>query len=357
MQHRPAGPAPMLRRLLLVAVLTLGLASVAAPAHAAKPYRQGLVATVDATGTNSVVNHVIIHSNWRDLESADQAWVSTGWNRIANMLSNNPSLRFSLRVFTGGEAPTFVKNLGGGCINVTNPTANITECVPRFWLSPYQAEWKELMVEVARRFGANARFLDVINNACTTVFAENFIIGNDPASVDRLANAGLNETTHRDCLNRAMADQQNALSPSGTRTSTATHNTWQIVVKDAGGGGHIELSWPKERTVLNNWHNTYGDMLIVQNNGKSANEFCAPGQALSTATSLYCWMATRSHKPPTPNNAIGFQLGGVDTIAEAADATQEAADMGACFVESAVGRLNNLPNRNAVDAQLEATCP
>jgi hypothetical protein len=31
--------------------------------------------------------------------------------------------------------------------------------------------------------------------------------------------------------------------------------------------------------------------------------------------------------------------------------------MGACFVESAVGRLNNLPNRNAVDAQLEATCP
>lgn len=98
-------------------------------------------------------------------------------------------------------------------------------------------------------------------------------------------------------------------------------------------------------------------MLIVQNNGKSANEFCAPGQDLSTATSLYCWMATRSHKPPAPNNAIGFQLGGVNTIAEAADATQEAADMGACFVESAVGRLNNLPNRNAVDNQLEANCP
>ena len=30
---------------------------------------------------------------------------------------------------------------------------------------------------------------------------------------------------------------------------------------------------------------------------------------------------------------------------------------GACFVESAVGRLNNLPNRDAVDALLEATCP
>ncbi len=222
----------MSRRLLLLLVLALGVASVAAPAYAAKPYRQGLVATVDATGTNSVVNHVIIHSNWRDLESSDQGWVSTGWNRIANMLSND-SLRFSLRIFTGGEAPAFVKNIGGGCINVTNPTAGITECVPRFWLSAYQAEWKELMVEVARRFGSNARFLDVINNACTTVFAENFIIGNDPASVDRLANAGLNETTHRDCLNQAMQDQQNSLSPSGTRTSTSTQHSWQVLVKDS----------------------------------------------------------------------------------------------------------------------------
>lgn len=62
------------RHLLPVVVLALGMALVAAPAHAAKPYRQGLVATEDANGTNPVVDHVIIHSNWRDLESADQVW-------------------------------------------------------------------------------------------------------------------------------------------------------------------------------------------------------------------------------------------------------------------------------------------
>ncbi len=293
-------------RLFLVALL-LPLVS-ATPAHAAKPYRHGLVATADASGTNPVVNHVIIHASWSELESADQVWSPTGWNRISNMLSANPSIKFSLRIFTGGEAPRFVKDMGGGCVNVTNPQAGRTECVPRLWRAAYQEKWQQLMVEVARRFGSRARFLDVINDACTTVFAENFIIGNDPASVDRLADAGLNETNHRTCLNRTMADQQAGLSPSGTRTSTATHTVWQILVTDPGGGGHVELSWPKERGVLNGWHNAYGDMLIVQNNGLGSGDFCAPGQSLTEATGLYCWMATRSFRLPAPNAPVGFQL-------------------------------------------------
>jgi hypothetical protein len=328
-----------------------------------RPLRQGFTATNDANGiTHSAIDHVIIHSDWADLEpTGDNAWNEggTGWGRITSMIAANPTKKFALRIFAGENAPGWLKNgAAGPCVNVHYALLGQTFCEPRFWLAAYQAEWAELVAQVAARLGAEPRFLDLIASPCTLHFVENGILGGDDPSGVRLFNAGLNQTSYRSCVLNSTANQVAQLSAVGIRSSIAVHTNWQV----ATAQGIQAAGFPAWRDqVLNPLSTTHTDKLVFQNNGLGTADNCNPGQqSLTNATTLYCWMATRSYLGPAPNLPVGFQFGGITTSAQMRTAAENGINMGGCFIERAVGNLQNLLTPAEItnyDNQLQANCP
>jgi hypothetical protein len=317
-----------------------------APERALKPPGGGLYWIGAPDTALDFVDHAVIGIPWASLEPEEGDFVGPGWARIRRMLRTHPDFGFRLRISAGRWAPGWVKSMSGGCVEITQPANGITSCVPRFWTADYLDAYERLMEEVARRYDDEDRVLDVVNSACMTNWAEPFIrAGNDPASNTNLSRAGLDERSDRYCLERSTADMMETFER--TRVSIATHTHWQLVRPDG-----VDLSWGKQRAVLNRLRHLYGAQLVIQNNGLGGDEGCAPGEPVERASSMWCWMASA-------DSPKGFATEG-DGKLEAEghsveDAIRRALRMGGCFVEhNQFGSDLRLARR--LNARLEAGC-
>ena len=305
-----------------------------------KRFGKGLYLTSGPSAEMPFIDHVVIGFAWAALEPRDEAFHGSAWRAIRRQIRQEPDHKVRLRIMAGRFAPAFVKRLGGppvsaeekdcsmeGGIAIVQPANGIASCVPYFWTDVVLRQYRELMIEVARRFDKHPRVLDVVNSACMTNWAEPFIrSGNDLGSNTRLWNAGLNEATDRHCLERSMRIHDRVFAR--TRISLATHQQWQIVVDPGIDADGVAPSWDKERELLEEFMETYGVKLILQNNGLGGDEGCP--RSTPPGSSLFCWMAGEVTRK-------GFQLEGDRRLERqgfsVVDAVERGLELGACFIE------------------------
>jgi hypothetical protein len=317
-----------------------------------KPAGAGLYYTGGPQQGFPFIDHAVLGGAWADFEPRPGDFSGPGWSRIDTALRDYPTYWFRLRIMAGREAPDWVKTLGGSCVPVMAPSTQIPACVPRFWTDAYLGAYQRLMVEVARRYDREPRILDVVNSACMTTWAEPFIRSGFNRSANlRLWEAGLNETTDRQCFEQSMTIMDQAFQ--STRISLATHSMWQLIVGPNVGRVGMQPSWPKERDLLNELRSRYRDKLVIQNNGLGGDEGCTGGEPSTDATSMWCWLASL----PTPK---GFQTEGDRKLTSRGftvyHAVRRAVDMRGCFVEhNNFGR--DAKTAAELDRQLKGNCP
>lgn len=321
------------------------------------------------SGPTAFIDHVVVDGDWSEFEPRDQLFEGPGWDRLDEVLAD-PRLKVRLRIQAGRGAPGFVKRLGGpersgdgvdcseeGGIAIakgrTTSDGLAKEasrgCVPYFWTDPVLDQYAELMGEVARRYESEPRLLDVVDSACMTFFAEPFIrAGRSRSTNARLYEAGLNEDTDEACQRRSLEIHDRAFAT--TRVSLATHSVWQIVADPEEVRNGVELSWERQRVLLDDLRRRYGGKLVVQNNGLGGNERCRPND--DPGESHFCWLAEAA--PPK-----GFQTEGGTRLRTRGysplDAAEQAIGMGACFVEH--NRFDEDPERaRDYDERLKSNC-
>ncbi len=314
-----------------------------------KPMGAGLY-LFKPSSTYPFIDHAVIGGSWSEFEPRPGEFSGPGWARIDSELRDHPAYKFRLRIMAGRGAPDWVKNIGGGCVQVYLAWDNIASCMPRFWTDAYLDAYQRFMTELARRYDNQPRVLDVVDSACMTTWAEPFVrAGRDVASNRRLWSAGLNETSDRHCFERSMRIHDSAFQH--TRVSLATHTQWQIIVNPATDADAVQPSWTKERDLLNELRSRYGAKMLAQNNGLGGNEGCAPGQPLAAASSMWCWIASAA----IPK---GFQTEGDRRLPPYTvyNATEQGLKMDGCFIEhNAFG--TNLAEAKYLDSRLKANCP
>jgi hypothetical protein len=317
-----------------------------------KPVGAGLYYTGEPQPGFQAIDHAVVGGPWADFAPRPGDFSGPGWDRVAAALRGQPNYKFRLRIMAGREAPDWAKRLGGSCVPIEAPAAQIPACVPRFWTDAFLDAYGRLMTEVARRYDREPRILDVVNSACTTTWAEPFIrTGRNRTANVALWNAGLNQASDRRCFEQSMEIMDRAFQ--STRISLATHLAWQLVVGPEGAPSGMRPSWPEERTLLNELRSRYGAKLVLQNNGLGGNEGCRGGEPLQSASSMWCWLA--SVPPPK-----GFQTEGGRKLQARGfaveDAARRAIAMRGCFVEH--NEFGNDPTVAAeLDRQLKANCP
>src|SRR5436190_11874293 len=113
-------------------------------------------------------------------------------------------------------------------------------CPARYGRRPFLESFGRLMEAVAGRYEDDWQVVDVANSACSTAYAEPFILGVDDSSLAALAEAGLTRGRQRACI----VGSTEAMMSSFTRTriSLAGHRSWEFV---------DGRSWTSERDLLN----------------------------------------------------------------------------------------------------------
>ena len=190
----------------------------------------------------AAVSYVALNVDWSQLEpdsAGDQHytganWTGPGWATIDNAIAqidSNPNLKgLRLRVMAGAGAPNFVKGLCTrqvGCtqgVLVNDPHHDIQHCIPCFWQANYQAQYEELMREIARRYDGRDEIREVVDSGCMTVFAEPFVRSHtDKPSNDNVLTAGYTYAGDVACHQAALDVAQDDFIR--TRTSIAL-NPW-----------------------------------------------------------------------------------------------------------------------------------
>ena len=305
-----------------------------------KEASSGLVLTSpNALRLYPFIDNVTVQSaGWADLEPRPGVYDFSPIDRALQALQGRPDAKARLRIYAGFRAPRWLDGVAGPCVPIGGGVSGRSGCAPRFWTDAYLDRFERFIAAVAERYERNPQVTEVINPSCSTVFAEPFIlgIGSDRGSAGRLAAAGLNEASHRNCLERSTAAMDRVFDT--TRIVLDGHTKWQLVTPD----GRRADSWEKERDLLNDLRGRYGAKLVVEDHGLGPTDSCAPGQSLANAASWYCWMASL----PAPKG-FQFTLRGGSMSAAASNGLA----MRACFLEFA--GFTRIDAR-AVDARLES---
>lgn len=311
-----------------------------------KPFASGLVVTDPSVSKRYDSEFATIKTvYWKDVETQPGSY---DWSTIdSEIASSSEDLKFRIRLYAGRFSPRWLDDISGSCIEITPDSPNgASGCVPRFWTDEYIDRYEQLMDSFAERYEQNPRVVDVINSACTTIFAEPFILGADATSRQRLWNAGLTKDGHEKCLQRSMSKMMDVFPT--TRVTIAGHNKWQLLAEGSSPETTILTpSWEAERTLLNRWRAEYGQHLVVEEHGLGPNDFCDPGSDLATAESFYCWFAS-----DTGPKGLQFTLNGGSMF----DAALNGVNMGSCFLEFAAFEALSEVQRTVISEQLVGNC-
>lgn len=315
----------------------------AATAATLKPVPTGLYVRNGIPATaQPAISHTFLNVQWSDLEPSRGQF---NWAPIDNVI-NDPRVEGArIRLFSGDDAPGWVKNDAGPCVNVTLRT--MTGCVPRYWQDAYLDDYQAFMQALADRYDGNPKILDVLNSACMTINDEPFIKGDGNTGANLYA-AGDNDANEHKCMTRSMTDQMAAFTH--TRVSISGHLVWQIP-----SSGGMSRSWPEERDILNQWRDTYGAKFIPQDNGVGPGKVSCDQSNPTTqnADEFWCWM--KAVAPPK-----GGQMGCVGGASNT-DCTQQqvldlAVQFGLCYMEHAAwGELSDA-QAASYESKLAANC-
>src|SRR5829696_6516410 len=156
-----------------------------------KEASSGLVLTSpNALRLYPFIEHVTVQSaGWADLEPRPGVYDFSPIDRALQALQRRPDAKARLRIYAGFRAPRWLDGVAGPCVPIGGGVSGRSGCAPRFWTAAYLDRFERFMAAVAARYERNPQVTEVINPACSTVFAEPFIlgIGSDRASAGRLA--------------------------------------------------------------------------------------------------------------------------------------------------------------------------
>lgn len=352
-----AGPAPVHAQETAETRTRVGTSLTATAAAAAgaplrfKPPLRGLIVTEPrALRTVPYAGHASMKLRWDAIETRPGVF---DFSAVERALKAHPKVRFRLRFKAGIHAPRWVKDDAGGCVWITPDSSNGgSGCAARFWRRSYHRDYMALMRAVAARYEHDWQVVEIPNSACTTIYAEPFILGADDASLDRLWHAGYTKRRHARCLRRSTRRMIH-LFPR-TRVSLAGHSKWQFMVAQPGNEqeGVRASSWERERRLLNRLVAAYGKHLVLEDHGLGPDdrECATPGEPRRAAGSWYCYLAGL-HRSPV---AYGWQFtlngGSMTQAAEAGVA------MGACYLEYAAFEALTPTKRRRVHDALHANC-
>jgi len=120
--------------------------------------------------------------------SIDQAVADVrAWNAA------NPTHQegLKLRVEAGIHSPSWALDLGGACVQVTDPTSGTSGCCPRFWTSAFSTAYYQFEAELAARYDTVPEIREVDMAKNTTVYNESMIRQiQSPSTVAALTAAG-----------------------------------------------------------------------------------------------------------------------------------------------------------------------
>jgi len=306
-----------------------------------KPALAGLVVTEPpALVTVPYAEFGTITTTWDEVEPDQDSF---DFSAIDDVLGEHPDTRFRIRIRTGRDAPYWLKQATGGCLTVHPSTENgATGCTARYWHQDFLGYYSELMQEVARRYEADWQIVDVANSACSTAYAEPFILGVDERSLALLEDAGLTMTNHRDCIIGSTAAMMESFEQ--TRVSLAGHSSWELT---------DGRSWEAERDLLNQLQTSYPGRLVLEDHGLGPDdEVCpVPGEPMDSAGKWHCYLAGL----PSAETPHGWQLtlndGSMSTAAWAG------VEMGACYLEYAAFQQLSEDERQEVHEALVDNCP
>ncbi len=370
----------------LVAVGLAALAPVACRAETEPPvapaFKAPLVGLVTREGIPDTagepfIDGAVAHVFWRDLETRDETgrvFAGSGWDAIDGLLAGG--FRVKLRLMAGIHAPDFVKQIGGagvsgdtfdcsvsGGVAVVNAHSTtrtgtpVGGCVARFWdpidengngVSDYFEEYEALISEIARRYESNEQFAEITNSACMTVYAEPFVrSGTLPAAAasnQRLWEAGLNETTDRQCFVTAMGMLDRTLSR--TRIAQAL-NPWEIVVAPGTGKDGVGslTDFSTTAALVDEFRRLLRHKLVVQNNGLGERDGCWKNRTQSP----FCYIKGAA-------SPKGFQTEIWDSEPNLYAAVEHGIEMGACFVELPGFFTDSKKRLAAYDTALTENC-
>lgn len=316
-----------------------------------KPVLSGLVVTEpNNLDTVPYARFGTIKVYWSDIEPLPGLF---DFSPIDDVLEAHPDVAFRLRLHAGRDTPAWLSLLTGGCTR-TNPLIEQggSGCVSRFWTEGYQERYAVLMATMASRYDDNPQIVEVVNSACSTIFAEPFILGADDESVEGLWDAGLRKENHQQCLERTTADMMNVFDH--TRVSIAAHTRWQYLEASESDAdvGVRAASWEDERDLLNEMRDQYGGQLVIEEHGLGPDDnVCpTPGEPAETASTLYCYMAGLAGTD-TPHG-WQFTLKGQSM----SDAAWAGVEMGACWLEFAAFGELDADERSQVHEALVDNC-
>ena len=327
------------------------------------PGLAGVVSTQPTVQLNDMpyADFATIKVEWEDLEPFDDQF---NFSEITDVLrafdgqAGRRYIQFRLRIMAGINAPTFVK---GAAVNGSNPDtskANLdcthgiavypdspngdSGCEARYWTSAAQTEYLELMAAVADQFGTDDRIVDVVNGACTTIFAETFILGVEDVekssgpsakvtSADRLFAEGYTQAKHQQCVEDSTAAMVD-LFPNA-RISMSGHSAWQYIWNNPNDSTDAKVQyqeWDLERDLWDTLRAAHGDHLTIEDHGlKNTSTACPDPTAQQAHDEWYCYMAAM---PPTQTHGWQFTATSGTWMP---DAAEMGVDMGACYLEFA----------------------
>jgi hypothetical protein len=153
---------------------------------------------------------VVILATWKMLEPSrgeyDFSVIDAGIEKMKTYNAAHPKkpLQGKLRVFSGVNAPDWVKTIDGGPVTVVDSERNVE--IGLFWSASYRAAWKNLQSALAARYDSNPYIREVAISSCCTITAEPFIAPLKKESVASMRAKGFSDAVFREALRGALDD-------------------------------------------------------------------------------------------------------------------------------------------------------
>lgn len=216
----------MIVRGLILAALAL----LAPSAEAARPRLCGLVLMGDIafhrsdsgsaettlapldTVPEGLFGGIVINLAWSQVEPAPGQFDTRALDRALDALRDwnrlHPAhpLAARLRVWSGANAPVWVKHLAGAPLPIARGGVAPAITLPHFWDPAVRGAWRAMMARLAARYDREPLIREVTNSSCASLTDEPFVIPSDPASFATLVAAGFTDAAYHECLAQSPRD-------------------------------------------------------------------------------------------------------------------------------------------------------